>query len=557
MLKPMTRSLALGVLLVISASISCGRDYFIHPMTGSDTNVGSLEKPLQSLAKIPSLNLDPGDTIALAQGHIHFGTLALHGMAGSTAAPIHLKSYVAPGESNTQKPIIDAKGHPNGILLSNCSHVIAEGIKIVADAGPYPDTIPLKEKMRCGVLVIADKPGDFANITLRDLEIQDVFFHEKGFQRGKDEVRTENGTQAYGWGIRVITKSPEAIINGVSIESCSVRNVSHTGIKLSGKNYNIRKVALKQNKVVETGGPGMHMSHVFNVHVYENQIDKSGSADDSRKWGRGSGLWTWSADNVLIERNQFRNASGPGDSAGCHIDYHCRNVIVQHNLSLNNAGGFCEILGDNYNCSYRYNISINDGHRTKGTDGAFQEGKVFWLSGYTGNKQKKKGPYNTYFYNNTIYVPQGNVAKISVGKTASGVLIANNIFHFDGKSASVKDDQYNPDQSGKAVIPNVVFKNNLYLNSKNWPKELPIRDAAPIYGDPLFLNKNGTRPADFTPQNTSLIKDKGIRIKKIPQDKHGLILDLQVKHDYFGNEITDLPDLGAIELPLKVDAPLQ
>ena len=26
-------------------------------------------------------------------------------------------------------------------------------------------------------------------------------------------------------------------------------------------------------------------------------------------------------------------------------------------------GGFCEILGDNINCGYRYNISVNDGYR--------------------------------------------------------------------------------------------------------------------------------------------------------------------------------------------------
>ena len=31
--------------------------------------------------------------------------------------------------------------------------------------------------------------------------------------------------------------------------------------------------------------------------------------------------------------------------------------------SYNNEGGFAEILGDNINCGYRYNISVNDGYR--------------------------------------------------------------------------------------------------------------------------------------------------------------------------------------------------
>ena len=65
-------------------------------------------------------------------------------------------------------------------------------------------------------------------------------------------------------------------------------------------------------------------------------------------------------------------ANGPADSAGCHIDFNCDNVIVQYNLSVSNAGGFIEILGNNYNCSYRYNVSVNDGHRIKGKNNAFR-----------------------------------------------------------------------------------------------------------------------------------------------------------------------------------------
>eukprot|EP01031_Cornospumella_fuschlensis_P016501 gene16501-20170_t len=166
-------------------------------------------------------------------------------------------------------------------------------------------------------------------------------------------------------------------------------------------------------------------------------VDGSGSTKDTRNWGRGSGLWTWGTSDVVIEKSQFLNANGPGDSAGVHIDYNCRNVIVQYNLSANNAGGFCEILGNNFNCAYRYNVSVNDGHRIKGKDGAFQDGKTFWLSGYTGGKSPRRGPTNTYFYNNTIYVGDEIVAKVAVAPTAEGVLIANNIFHFSGRSQMV------------------------------------------------------------------------------------------------------------------------
>jgi hypothetical protein len=81
--------------------------------------------------------------------------------------------------------------------------------------------------------------------------------------------------------------------------------------------------------VFKIGGTGMQMSGVKNAHVKGNNIKYYETKDDSRKWGCGSGLWTWGCDSVIIEHNSFRNAKGPADSAGCHIDFNCKNIIVQ------------------------------------------------------------------------------------------------------------------------------------------------------------------------------------------------------------------------------------
>ena len=56
-------------------------------------------------------------------------------------------------------------------------------------------------------------------------------------------------------------------------------------------------------------------------------------------------MWTWGSTLGLIEKNKFQNANGPADSAGCHIDFNCKDIVVQHNLSKNNAGGLTT-LGD-------------------------------------------------------------------------------------------------------------------------------------------------------------------------------------------------------------------
>ena len=139
-------------------------------------------------------------------------------------------------------------------------------------------------------------------------------------------MRTANGTQPYGWGIRFINTVEGAQLNDLTVSQCTVENVAHTGIKFTGKQHNINRFMLMHNVLTRTGGPGIQVSGVIHGHVCQNHISYSGAEDDSRKWGRGSGLWTWGAEDILIEKNYFLFANGPGDSAGAHIDYNCKDI---------------------------------------------------------------------------------------------------------------------------------------------------------------------------------------------------------------------------------------
>ena len=121
-------------------------------------------------------------------------------------------------------------------------------------------------------------------------------------------MNSANGTQNYGWGIRFINSTADAVIKGIIIESCEVRNVAHTGIKFTGSDKSISEVSILNSKVIETGGPGIQMSGVKDGIIRNNNVNASGSGIDSRKWGRGSGLWTWGCENIIIEQNFFRNA---------------------------------------------------------------------------------------------------------------------------------------------------------------------------------------------------------------------------------------------------------
>ncbi len=524
-----------------------GTNFYVNTITGNDANRGtSISAPFATLKKVSSIDLQPGDSVFFAEGHVFKGSLELKDIHGTAFAPIVVSSYRDKTSWGDMPPKIDASGHHNGVLLENCSFILVENLAITAD-GIKKGEEDEEGVMRCGVLVTTSKGGTYENVRLENLLIKDVFFENKGFERGADEVRTANGTQRYGWGIRVINQTRGALIRDVFISHCSIRNVAHTGIKFTAFTNGIQNIGVYHNTVVHVGGPGIQMSGVHKGHVAFNRVSHSGSDDDSRKWGRGSGLWTWGSSDFVIEHNEFRNANGPGDSAGCHIDYNCNNIIVQYNLSADNAGGFIEILGNNFNCAYRYNVSINDGHRVKGENGAFQEGKVFWLSGYQGNKPRY-GPFNSYIYNNTIYVNNLIESKFAVTNSAEGVFVANNIFYIQGESKTVLGDQNRPDVGSDGLVKNLFFQNNLYLSTQTWPDDVVIQDEKPIFGDPAFVNPGGSQIVDYIPANIGLIKNMGIAIHTLPNDSIGLFTGFDVSHDILGRVIDGNPFMGAIQV---------
>ena len=535
--------------LMFVGEVARAASYYVHPVAGDDARAGtSADAPWKTLEKANAVGLKAGDRVLLAAGQTFQGQLTFAGLEGTADAPIVLASYPADAAAGATRAKIDARGYVAAVQVKNSRHVRISDLVVTADGGGMRRGQPAKADMRCGVLIEAEAAGRYGDIELTRLQVSDVSFEEPGFVRPAADVKTANGTGRYGFGIRFIVKSAGAQMSRIAVTDCEIENVNHTGLKFTAPNHGIEDVRVERVRIVHAGGPGVQLSGVRGGRFRELVVDHSGSTRDTRNWGRGSGLWTWGSSDVVIERSQFLHANGPGDSAGVHIDYNCRNVVVQYNLSANNAGGFCEVLGNNYNCAYRYNVSVNDGRRVKGKGGAFQEGKTFWLSGYVG-KGPRRGPFNTYVYNNTIYTDEDMVAKMAVGDTAAGVLIANNIFHLRGRSQMVKGDQFSADRASVGPLKNVVFENNLFLRADNWPAAVGITDRAPLLGDPAFARPGGLALADFTPGNAALVKDRGVPIAKIPGDEIGLTIGLAVEHDILGRPIVGPPDLGAIELP--------
>lgn len=539
------------ILAILTNGYLCAATYHVDALHGNDSNNGLChEKAFKTLLRCNTLPLKAGDSILLNTDSPHRGFLMLDRICGTKDCPVVISAY------NTQQgrrrhARIDARHHMAGVFLRNCSHITVSRLSISADGGET-DTLTCRERMRCGVLVKAERNGIAENIILQQLHIQDVFYHSAGHTHTPSEVRTANGTQPYGWGIRILSSDPQSRIDNVYIGSCTVENVGHTGIKCTGNGIfgeqNTRHIILSDNTVTRTGGPGLQFSCLADVHITRNTVTYSGSEDDSRKWGRGSGMWTWGCDNVLIDKNRFLFANGPADSAGAHIDYNCRNVIVEKNFSAYNAGGFCEILGSNHHCAYRYNISVNDGFRQKGVGRAFQEGKSLWTSGYSG-KKRLSGPFDCYIYNNTIYTDHFIPAnRVAFANTSERILIANNIICYrSGRVTTVAGDQYKSEQRHNGQNKGIILHHNLFLDLDAWNRGTDIHDSDPLTGDPRFLRPGGLSPEDYLPLEESLIRDRGIRIRRMKGDRQGLKGGEQVQSDIMGTPIDGAPDMGAIE----------
>jgi hypothetical protein len=505
-------------------------DWYIDANNGRDRNDGtSPATAWRSLKRASEAPLEAGDSLLLKRGSAYVGCLKITAH-GTAEKPITIASY---GEGAL--PLINAVGYIAGVHVLSASHVVVRDLEITGDGGAMIDGSP--EKERFGVLVNAHKGKPVSHVTLRNLFIHDIYPAAGRPHEGKKQ------TTYLGTGIAI--RGDEADNSShFLVEACRIERTGFKAMELA----RIREVLVLDNHMKDIGGPAIQPGNVEDLVVRGNVVDGSGSSLDPRMHARGSGIWPWTSKRVLIEKNTFKHARGKADSCGIHIDYNCSDVVVQYNLSIDNEGGFIEILGNNHNSVYRYNISINDGARVKGKNGADQEGKVLWISGYVGKNKPKKGPFNSYIYNNTIYVGPDSRTCFSIAPSTEGLLIANNIFHIMGDTVNVLGDQDQRRDRAVKQIPRADIRNNLYLHERVLPDGLPCEDLNMLIGDPQFARPGGLEPGDYTPGNMALVQDRGIVIPRLEGDPGSPFTGLAVDEDFFGNPVTGTPDIGAVEL---------
>ena len=542
-LNTLKLTLPAAVLFLQAALTSVADTYYIDADGGSDGNSGlSTGQAWATLAHASAQHYGPGDQILLQRGDTFTGKIVLDGDSGTSGNRIVVGAYGV-GEL----PVINTSGYLAGVHIKDAGHIEIRDLEITGDGGAMVDGSP--ESERFGVYL----SGRINHIVVDNLYIHHIFPDIGSEHEGAMD------TTHLGYGVAMRGDSLTTSGN-ITVKNCRMAYLGFKAIEMKHVSF----VELLDNYAEYIGGPALQPGNVNDLVVRGNTIHHSGSFIDPRMHGRGSGIWPWTCERVLIERNVFTGARGRADSCGIHIDFNCRDVVVQYNLSVDNSGGFIEILGNDYNCTYRYNISINDGSRIKGepsngpgTKPNNQDGHILWISGFVGNNSQgnrpPSGPFNNYIYNNTIFVKSDIVGRFSIQDTFRGLLVANNIFYVEGESEDITGDW--ADNYTQEDVDSVVWKNNLYQRVgivptfyENSPDQPSFTDTAPRYGDPLFANAGGLNPGDYIPSARALIEEQGIAIENLPGDDIGLRIGFEVTEDFFGNPILGQPDMGAIEI---------
>ena len=254
-------------------------------------------------------------------------------------------------------------------------------------------------------------------------------------------------------------------------------------------------------------------------------------------------MWTFDCKNAIAQHNYFMNAHGPQDSYGAHIDYGNENVVFQYNYSYNNEGGFVEILGDNINCGYRYNISVNDGYRLDPNNSPWdKKGKIFWISNYCGSGPRCPNTA-TFIYNNTVFINDSINPEIYFWPNVGDVHLYNNIIYVGSNGQKIPTLLQNN-------LNTLNISHNVFYDSSRINLDTDLTNNA-FFNDPKLLNPSYlgiNDPNMYQLQGNSPFIGAGKLISGSSDTTN--YLNNNGGRDYFGNIISDInpPCIGAFNL---------
>ena len=376
-------SLSLALIAVCCAG-AVAEDYYVSRL-GDDSATGTQDQPWKTISRVNQASFKPGDRILFEGGSIFTGTLRLSQDDSGTA-----EQKLIVGSFGARRATIDG-GNGSAIVLAGCSHTVIRELIIVGSGRKSGNT-------ESG-LHLADAEGiEVDRIEVHGFRSSGVYL--SGIRDGR-----VTRIHAYENGFAGIS-SGGARSRNLYVANCLAEN--NPGDPTILKNHS---------------GNGIVIGHVQGA-VIEYCEARYNGWDMPRKGNGPVGIWTWEADNVLIQKCvSHHNRSTGIDGGGFDFDGGVTNSVLQHNYSHDNHGSgylICQYKGAKpfRNNTVRYNISQDDGLTNHNS------GIYVWVGG--------SGMESTDVYNNTIFNSKGAAVAFGVdpshAKELPKMTFRNNIF---------------------------------------------------------------------------------------------------------------------------------
>lgn len=409
-------------------------DYYIN-LSGDDSNLGiSQKQPWQSIDRVNTTRLQPGDSVWFRADQTFNGNLTLFGAnTDASDEPITFGSY------GNGRATIDA-GTGAGFFAKNRGDVRIVDFNFVGSG--------IGQNTGSGIWLVNTLPD---NKKLTHIRIDNVDI--SGFKHAGICITTQpiDG----GWCGFSDVKITHANVhdNGDAGISClgawnpEVEGYSHTEIYV-GKCRVYKNLGIPGKG--SHSGNGIVLAQVDGATIEHCKAFENGKLNDY-EGGGPVGIWTWDSNRVLIQFNEsHHNRTGSSkDGGGFDLDGGVRNSIVQYNYSHDNDGAgylLAQFEGAKvfHNNVIRYNMSENDGRKNS------YGGIHLWSTGANG------GIKNTTIYRNTILTSKsatGNPAVVDcMSKGVHNIYFYNNTFKTVGKAELIRGIAH----------PNLVFQGNSY-----------------------------------------------------------------------------------------------
>ncbi len=349
------------VSLILATHLLHAQDYFVSA-NGDDNDIGTA--PLhawQTLAKVNSLELQPGDTVSLHGGEVFAGSgLAFDAHdAGSASRPVIIHAY---GSGRAEIRPSDGR---HGITIVNTAGLVISDLLIT---GPG---LAQSDRTSCaGIQAYCDRTDGhkLRGLSIHDVEIQS--FH-MGIKIGAWDASMSGFSDVTIASLLI----HDCVADGINVYGffpSSEGHRSHANLLVSMTEVrNCRGDPTLEKPADTSSGNGILIGGtagalIENCYAHHNG---GGSSDDAG--GGPCGIWSYESDHVIIQHclvHDQRTTPGAMDGGGFDIDGGCNHCVIQYCYSHDNDGAgylIAEFSGASplTDGTIRYNVSWNDAQR--------------------------------------------------------------------------------------------------------------------------------------------------------------------------------------------------